>query len=309
MTSRPTGPGTSAIISLEDVEVRRDAFRFGPASLKVEPGYVVAVVGPNGSGKSTLFHTLTNLVQPSTGKVRIFGQTYAENEMNIRRRIGFVPERTIGMEKLTGLSIGAFAARWFPGWEDERFRHLLTAMEIDPAQQCAALSKGVRRRLASAVALSTGGDLLLADEPMDAVDPFFSERMLEWYTEYMMEGDRAIVFSTHSFDDVRRIADYILLINNGQVLGMYEKDALAERWQVFWVDAPPIPRTCGVVTVVDGPVQRLLTQDAEATRASLRAQGRQVVRTSAPELGEVLSALLASHTPGPVPAMGEPVAR
>jgi ABC-2 type transport system ATP-binding protein len=294
---------TSPIISLQDVEIRRDAFRFGPVTLEVEPGYVVAVVGPNGSGKSTLFHTLTNLVQPTGGEVRIFGQTYAEIEIGIRKRTGFVPDRSVGMDRMTGAWIGAFSSHWYPGWDMERYRQLLTDMEIDPAQRFDSLSKGLRRRLASAVALSTGGDLLLADEPMDAVDPFFSEHLLDWYTQFMMDGDRTIVFSTHTLDDVRRIADYILLIHDGQVPGMYEKDALLEQWQVLWIDAPPIPGTCGVVRVGDGPLQRVLTQDVEATLASLRAQGRDIVRTSSPDLGEILGELLGTRQRNEVPAV------
>jgi ABC-2 type transport system ATP-binding protein len=290
-----TATGASPIISLRDVEIRRDRFRFGPVTMEVEPGYIVAVVGPNGSGKSTLFHTLANLIEPAAGEVRLFGQTYVENEIGIRQRIGFVPERSVGMERMTGAAIGTFSSHWYPGWDMERYRQLLAAMEIDPALRFDSLSKGLRRRLASAVALSTSGDLLLADEPMDAVDPFFSEHLLDWYTEFMTDGDRGIVFSTHAFDDVRRIADYILLINDGQVLGMYEKDALLEQWQVLWVDAPPISGTSGVVSVADGPLQRVLTSDLEATLASLRVQGRTIVRTSSPELGEILGQLLGTR--------------
>lgn len=294
---------TTPIISLDRVVASRDAFRFGPASLDVEPGYIVGIVGPNGSGKSTLFNTLMNHVQPDSGEVRLFGRSYAESEIPIRQRIGYVPERSVGMDRMTGADMGAFAAHWYPRWDMKRFHRLLAGMEIDPTQRFDKLSKGLRRRLTSAVALATGGDLLLADEPMDAVDPFFSEHLMDCYTDFMMDGERSIVFSTHALDDVRRIADYVLLINDGQVVGYYEKDALLEQWQVLWVDAAPIPGTPGVVSVADGPLQRVVTKDAAATMASLQVQCRQVVRTSSPELGEILGELLGTRARNWVPVV------
>jgi ABC-2 type transport system ATP-binding protein len=290
-------------ISLSGIITTRDTFRFGPVSLEIEPGYVVAVVGPNGSGKSTLFHTLMNLVQPDEGEVRLFGERYAESAIAIRQRIGFVPEQSVGMDRMTGTEMGTFAARWYPRWDMKLFHRLLASMEIDPTQRFRKLSKGSRRRLSSAIALATGGDLLLADEPMDAIDPFFSEYLLDLYTEFMMDGERSIVFSTHALEDVRRIADYVLLINEGQVVGYYEKDALLDEWQVLWVDGAPLPGTPGVVSVGAGALQRVMTRDVEATLASLRVQGRDVVRQSQPELGDVLGELLRSRSPGKAPTV------
>jgi ABC-2 type transport system ATP-binding protein len=280
------------LISLTDLTVRRDAFHLGPFSLEIEPGYIVAVVGPNGSGKSTLFHALMNLVRPQSGIVRMFGKDYPEADVEIRRRIGYVPERLVGMDRLSARELGEFSAHWYPGWDGRWYRRLLEAMEIDPGQPVGKLSKGSQRRVSSALALSTGGDLLLADEPMDAIDPFFSEYLIECYTEFMSMGDRSIVFSTHSLDEVRRAADYILLMSKGEMVGYFEKDTLLESWQVFWIDGPLIPGTPGVVSMSDGRLRRVLTQDADATRVSAHAQGRTIVRTAAPELGEILGALL-----------------
>jgi ABC-2 type transport system ATP-binding protein len=282
----------TALISVNDIVIQRDAFQLGPASIEIEPGYIVAVVGANGSGKSTLFHALMNLVAPQSGTVRMFGQHYDAADVGIRQRIGYVPERLVGTERLSARELGAYSARWYPGWDERWYRRLLEAMEIDPGQPIGKLSKGSQRRVMSAQALSTGGELLLADEPMDAIDPFFTEYLIECYTEFMDPGDRSIVFSTHSLDEVRRAADYILLISRGQVVGYFEKDALMESWHVLWVDAPLIPGTPGVVSMSEGRMRRVLTRDADATRTSVAAQGRTIVRSAAPELGEILGALL-----------------
>lgn len=294
---------TTPLVSLTDVVVHRGDFQFGPATFRLDPGYVLGVVGPNGSGKSTLFSTMMNLVHPDMGEVRLFGRTYAEDPDAIRERVAFVPETSIGLDRLSAGEIAAYAARWYPRWDATRFADLMRDMEVDPAQRFATSSKGMRRRLSSAIALATGADLLLADEPMDAIDPFLSEYLLDRYTDFMGEGERGIIFSTHALDDVRRIADGVLLVNEGHLVGMYDKDDLLSSWGAVWLDDAPRPGTPGVVTVAEGPIWRILTNDTAATIASVRAEGRTVIRTAAPDLAEVLGALLEEDSRRSVPAM------
>ena len=88
MTGRP-------LVSLKGVRKSYgDQFELGPLELEVQAGCVVAVVGPNGSGKSTLFGMLMNLIQPDSGEVRLFGLSYPKDEVAIKQRVGYVPERS-----------------------------------------------------------------------------------------------------------------------------------------------------------------------------------------------------------------------
>ena len=83
------------LISLKDVRKSYgNYFELGPLELELESGCVVAVVGPNGSGKSTLFGMLMNLIQPDSGEVRLFGCSYPKEEVAIKQRVGYVPERS-----------------------------------------------------------------------------------------------------------------------------------------------------------------------------------------------------------------------
>jgi ABC-type Mn2+/Zn2+ transport system ATPase subunit len=81
----------TTVISLEGVKKTRWDFELWPVDLRIEPGQVVAVVGPNGSGKSTLFGMLMNLLKPSSGELRLFGRSYPDDEIRIKRSIGYVP--------------------------------------------------------------------------------------------------------------------------------------------------------------------------------------------------------------------------
>ena len=84
-----TTPQETPIISLEGVRKSRGDFELGPVDLRIEPGQVVAMVSPNGSGKSTLSGMLMNLLKPSSGEPRLFGRSYPDDEVRIRRKLTF----------------------------------------------------------------------------------------------------------------------------------------------------------------------------------------------------------------------------
>ena len=79
-----------AVISLEDVSKSYGNFTLGPIDLEIEPGRIVAVLGPNGADKSTLFGILMGLIRPNSGNVSLFGLSHPQDEVEIKRRIGYV---------------------------------------------------------------------------------------------------------------------------------------------------------------------------------------------------------------------------
>ena len=102
------------VISLKDVRKSYGNFELGPVDLALEPGYVVAVVGPNGGGKSTLIRALMNLIQPDSGELELFGGTYPDDEVEIKRRIGYVPELSLGHDEIGAKALGEFVSRFYP---------------------------------------------------------------------------------------------------------------------------------------------------------------------------------------------------
>jgi ABC-type transport system involved in cytochrome c biogenesis ATPase subunit len=149
MTGRP-------LISLTDVKKSYGSFELGPVDLEIEAGYVVAVVGPNGSGKSTLFGMLMGLIHPSFGEVRLFGLSYPKNEVAIKQRIGYVPERAVGHDYMSAKALGEFVSYWYPTWDQRTYDDLVSRSGIDPYKKFGKLSKGMQRRLSFALALAVG---------------------------------------------------------------------------------------------------------------------------------------------------------
>lgn len=284
---------SEAVVSLDGVTKSFSRFTLEPMSLELEPGYVVAVVGPNGSGKSTLFRMLMNLVHPDDGEMRLFGGRYPEDEVGIKRKIGYVPETAVGHDEMNARELGSFVAHWYPTWNARRYDELLREFEIDADQRFARLSKGQQRRLSFAVAIACGPELLLLDEPTDGVDPFARRTMLQEISAFLEGGDRTVLFATHVMEEIRRLADYIVFLHKGRFLGFYEKDALLEQWKVLWLDGQPksseIP---GLVDLTDGRPPQLVTRSPEETRAALKEQGVGIVRTGTLELEEILGHLM-----------------
>ncbi len=280
------------MISLEGVEKSYGNFALGPVDLEVEPGYVVAVVGPNGSGKSTLFRMLMNLARPDAGSVRLFGGGYPEDEVAIKQRIGYVPESAVGHDDMTARSLGRFVSHWYPTWDQEFYESLVDRSEIERGKRFGDLSKGMQRRLSFALAAATRADLLLLDEPTDGVDPFARREMLEDITAHVRDGEGTVLFATHVMEEVRRVADYVAFLVDGDFLGLYEKDALLERWRAFWLDGEPEEGTPGIVATEPGSPVRVVSDAPARTEDALTRDGRRILRSGALDLEEILSHLM-----------------
>lgn len=283
---------SGAAISLKGVSKSYGGFELGPLNLEVEPGYVVAVVGPNGSGKSTLFRMLMGLAQPDAGEIRLFGDGYPQSETEIKRRVGYVPEVSLGHDDLSARELGAFVSRWYPTWDATLYYNLLQRFEIDAKQQFGTLSKGTQRRLTFALAVARRSDLLLLDEPTDGVDPFGRRTIFEEISRHVESGEHTVVFATHVMEEVRRAADYVAFLHRGRFLGLHEKDDLLEKWKTLWIDHIPEGPLPGVVAVERGTPPRLVTRSSERTLSALKKSGVGVVRQGALDLEQILGHLM-----------------
>lgn len=280
------------VISLKDIRKSYGDFELGPVNLEVEPGYIVAVVGPNGSGKSTLFRMLMNLARPDEGSLALFDSAYPAEEVEIKQKIGYVPERSVGHDEMSAKDLGEFVSHWYPTWEQKTYDELLSRSEIEENKKFGKLSKGMQRRLTFALAAATGSELLLLDEPTDGVDPFARREMLEDISAFMEGGDKTVVLATHVMEEVRRLADFVAFLVDGEFLGLYEKDDLLEQWRTFWTDAEPEKNLPGIVEIESGNPARIVSDSPEETEAALAKENIRIVRSGTLDLEEILSHLM-----------------
>jgi ABC-2 type transport system ATP-binding protein len=284
------------MISLEGVSKSHGDFELGPVDLEIEPGYVVAVMGPNGAGKSTLFGMLMNLIRPDSGGISLFGCRFPDDEVEIKRRIGYVPERPTGRDEMSANALGEFVSRWYPRWNRGLYRDLLGRSRVDPHKKFGELSRGQQRRLSFALALAASPELLLLDEPTAGVDPLAGREMLDDISRFVRddarEAARSVVFSTHIVEEARRIADYVVLLADGEFLGLHEKEALLEGWKTLWVDGEPEGVVPGAVEIKGGRPARVVSDRPQETAEALRARGMRIVRSRSLDLEGILSSLV-----------------
>jgi ABC-2 type transport system ATP-binding protein len=168
---------------------------------------------------------------------------------------------------------------------------------LDPYKEFGELSKGMRRRLSFALALASGPELLLLDEPTTGLDPFAREQMLDEVSRFVEsgahEGDaRTVVFATHAVEDATEISDHVLLLAGGQFLGLYEQDSLLDGWRAFYVDGVPQGGIPGVVEEDGEDPARLLSDSPRETAEALSARNVRVLGEGSVKLKEILSHLV-----------------
>ena len=199
-------------------------------SLDIMPGTIVGVLGPNGSGKTTLMGHLPGLLLPTAGTVETFGQPAAKLDDASLSRIGYVSQEPRLMEWLTVGETMDFVRAGQPRWDDTLARRLLKDFALDPDKRVAALSPGLRQRLAILVAVAPQPDLLLLDEPAASLDPVARHDFLQLLMELIQQEGRTILISSHVLSDVEKVVDTVLVINGGRVHCHQPLDELRETY-------------------------------------------------------------------------------
>lgn len=206
------------VVELHDVSKSLKAFTIDHMDLQIKQGYVTGFIGANGAGKSTTMKLIMNLLQPDNGEVSVFGLDYASHEKEIKDRIGFVYDSNIFYESLNLKDISRIVAPAYTHWDQKQFKAYVEQFELPLNKPMKKFSKGMQMKASIAMALSHDAELIVMDEPTAGLDPTSRRELLDIFQEVMIDGKRTILFSTHITSDLDRIADYIVLIDEGEIL-------------------------------------------------------------------------------------------
>ena len=190
--------------------------------LTVPRGSFFGFLGPNGAGKTTTIRMLMGLAAPTEGSVELLGLPVPECAIEIKGRIGLVPDESLLFDALTGGEFLEFVGRMYKldrTVARERARELLALFELDSAGRklIGEYSKGMRKRIAMSAALIHRPELFLMDEPFEGVDAVGARLMKELLMEQVHRG--ATVFLTsHVLEVVERLCDRVAIINQGRLV-------------------------------------------------------------------------------------------
>jgi len=189
--------------------------------LMVPCGCFFGFLGPNGAGKSTTIRMLTGLVPPTSGSIELLGMRLPEHELDIKRRIGLVPDESLLFDRLTGAEFLEFVGRMYGLARPvaaERAASLLDLFELGERRMLIdEYSRGMRKRLAMAASLIHHPDLFLMDEPFESVDAVGARLMKEILLGQVRRG-ATIFLTSHVLEVVERLCDRVAIIDKGRIV-------------------------------------------------------------------------------------------
>jgi len=184
-----------------------------------EQGEIVGFLGPNGAGKTTTMRILTGYMPPTDGTAVVAGYDVVEESMEVRRRVGYLPETVPLYDDMTAIDYLKFMAdlRRIPDPEERAYETLEGVNLTERADSyIGTFSKGMRQRVGLAQALIHRPEVLILDEPTIGLDPAQVVEMRNVIRE--IGKDRTVLLSTHILSEAQQICDRVLIINRGQIV-------------------------------------------------------------------------------------------
>ncbi len=206
--------------------------------LTVPRGRMVGFLGPNGAGKSTTIGCLAGYIEPTAGTITLLGKQFAGDGIDLKRRIGVMPESLALFDYLTAEEFLMFNGRMY-GLERstvrQRVDELAAALDLSSSLKRPLLeySTGMRKKVAFAAAIIHSPDLLLLDEPFAGIDPSSVALLKTWLRRFTAQG-RTIFMASHVLETIERLCDEVAIIKAGSLVWRGEVRSLAAEGQIVW---------------------------------------------------------------------------
>lgn len=191
-------------------------------NLEIQPGQIIGYIGPNGAGKSTTVKILCGLIDDFEGEVTVMGHDLRSEQLEIKRRLGYIPENAALYESLTPLEFMQFVGR-MRSMDEAVIVHKaeslmnLFEMKANLNQRIATFSKGMRQKVMICSSLLHNPELIFMDEPLSGLDAN-SVIMVKEMLSHLAKDGKTIFYSSHLMDVVEKISDRIVLIDQGNVI-------------------------------------------------------------------------------------------
>ncbi|GIN86282.1 ABC transporter ATP-binding protein [Heyndrickxia sporothermodurans] len=217
------------ILEIKNLTKSYKNFKLDNVSFSLEEDCITGFIGVNGAGKTTTIKTILNLILKDSGCINFLGENIEQNEGAFKDQIGVVMDEGYFYEDLTLKEMKSVIAPAYSKWDEKTFKYYIDKFHLKLHQKISTLSKGMRMKFAIALAFSHHADLLIMDEPTSGLDPLVRSELMEILLEFMKEEGKSVFFSTHITSDLEKVADKLILIDDGQILFNEPKDELLER--------------------------------------------------------------------------------
>lgn len=215
-------------IEIKDLTKEYNGFKLDNISFVLPTGCIMGLIGENGAGKSTTISSILGLKKYKKGSIKVLGQNM---NAKLKNDIGVVLDEVGLPEALNVKNIGTIMRNVYSNWSDEDYSGYIKKFSLPDNKKFGDFSKGMKMKLAIAIALSHKAKLLILDEPTSGLDPIVRDEIIDILNDFTREEDHSILISSHIVSDLEKLCDYIAFIHKGKLMLCEEKDVLLERYR------------------------------------------------------------------------------
>ena len=198
-------------------------------SLSLPKGTIMGFIGENGAGKSTTIKCILDLIKKDTGEIKLLGNSTPLSSKE-KENIGVVLDADNLPDYVTIVDLNLIMKNIFTQWNSQIYFNYVKKFHLPEKKKVSDFSRGMKMKLAIAIALSHDAKLLILDEATSGLDPIVRDEILDIFLEFIQDEEHSILVSSHITSDLERIADYITYIHEGKIVFCEPKDYLLENY-------------------------------------------------------------------------------
>lgn len=220
------------MIRLENAQKHYKEFDLN-CSLEVRPGQITGLVGENGAGKSTTFKLILGLIHEDGGTIEVFGKPIQQMTQKDKENMGVVLSDSGFSGYVTVKDLIPVMSSLYSKFDKDSFLKNCEKYKIPLNKKIKEFSTGMKTKLKMLVAISHEADLLILDEPTAGVDVIVRDEFMQMLQEYMANGQRSILISSHISTDLENLCDDLYMIHEGRIIMHEETDVLLSEYAVL----------------------------------------------------------------------------
>lgn len=208
-------------------------FQMKDISFSIPKGTIMGFIGENGAGKTTTIKAILRLIEIENGKIEVFGKDMVTFEKENKEQIGVVLADSMFPEAMYAKQIDRVMNTLYKQWDSTLFFKYIEHFSLPMKKTIKQFSKGMKMKLAIAIALSHHPKLLILDEATSGLDPIVRDEMLDIFLEFIEDGEKSVLISSHITSDIEKAADYVTFMHKGQILLSEEKDRILDSYGIL----------------------------------------------------------------------------
>ncbi len=253
-------------LEIKNLCVDLGAFKIENLNLTVRKGAITGLVGANGAGKTTLINAIMRAQNAQSGSILYDGIQFAGNEPEVFSSVACVFDALKFYPVVKPKKLVKLYKDIYPNFDEKKFNELMSKFNLPQDLKISKYSFGMKKKLNFILGLCQGAKTLILDEPTSGVDPYDRNELTTLLQEFMMDEEHAVLFSTHITEDLDKIADYIVMIDNGRVILDKDKESLLEGYRIVRAATlTPEMERCAVGVVKDMFGYTFITENKDIT--------------------------------------------